>query len=106
MTKWVNAKGGWYYSVVNRQVVTERNTSPGRSTVEGKSGWFGLFGKCWVSRHMPVRRACGCALQVVAAVQLHRRLGGGDLHATPPAATRAANAGAGRGASASTKHWS
>jgi hypothetical protein len=38
-----------YWSVENRKIVVEWNTSPGLSTVEGKVGWFGESGKCCVS---------------------------------------------------------
>ncbi len=36
-----------------RYSVVERNSSPGRRTVEGKWGWLGESGKCWVSRQNP-----------------------------------------------------
>jgi len=32
-----------------RKIVVDRKVSPGLSKVEGKAGWLGLSGKCWVS---------------------------------------------------------
>lgn len=40
--------------VKNRSEVVERNTLPARSTVEGKSGWEGLQGKCCGSSAKPL----------------------------------------------------
>ncbi len=42
-----------YSSTPNLKMVWETNCSPGRSTVDGKSAWFGESGKCWVSRQNP-----------------------------------------------------
>ncbi len=42
-----------YFVTPNLCTVREVNTWPGRSSVVGKSGWFGLSGKCWVSRQTP-----------------------------------------------------
>jgi hypothetical protein len=39
----------------NRNTVLDRNVSPGFRIVEGKAGWFGESGKCWVSRQKPER---------------------------------------------------
>ena len=33
----------------NWKIVVELNAWPGFSSVDGKLGWFGEFGKCWVS---------------------------------------------------------
>ena len=40
-------------SVKNWCTVVSWYSSPGRSTVVGKLGWFGESGKCWVSRQKP-----------------------------------------------------
>ncbi len=36
-------------------MVVDLYPSPGSSSVEGKLGWLGESGKCWVSKHTPVR---------------------------------------------------
>ena len=41
------------FCVENRCTVISWYSSPGRSAVEGKFGWFGESGKCWVSRQKP-----------------------------------------------------
>jgi hypothetical protein len=46
-------KGSVSYSAEKRSSVVLVKVSPGRSTVLGKSGWFGESGKCSVSRHRP-----------------------------------------------------
>ena len=42
-----------YFLVLKARTVFERYSRPGRRIVEGKSGWFGESGKCWVSRQKP-----------------------------------------------------
>src|SRR3954469_23132936 len=42
-------------STPNARAVVEANVFPGRSTVGGKSGRFGEWGKCCVSSASPVR---------------------------------------------------
>jgi hypothetical protein len=46
-----------YFLVEKRRMVVDWKVSPGFSSVEGKFGWFGESGKCWVSRQNAVRRA-------------------------------------------------
>jgi hypothetical protein len=40
----------------NLKMVVWLYSWPGRSAVEGKLGWLGESGKCWVSRQKPLRR--------------------------------------------------
>ncbi len=44
-------------STPKRYTVRDTYSSPGRSTVDGKPGWLGESGKCWVSRQKPERRS-------------------------------------------------
>jgi len=46
-----HSKQNTYLFTPKVRVVVERYSWPGRRTVEGKAGWFGESGKCWVSRH-------------------------------------------------------
>ena len=39
----------------NLHTVLDRYVSPGCRMVVGNAGWFGESGKCWVSRHSPLR---------------------------------------------------
>ena len=44
------------YCTENLKIVVEWKCCPGFSSVEGKLGWFGESGKCWVSRQNPLRK--------------------------------------------------
>ncbi len=45
-----------YHSLIEKwYIVRVWYVSPGLNTVDGKSGWLGESGKCWVSRQKAVR---------------------------------------------------
>jgi len=47
------------YPTENRYTVRDVYSAPGRRMVDGKPGWLGESGKCWVSSASPERRAYG-----------------------------------------------
>ncbi len=44
-----------YYLTPNLKTVLDRNGSTGVRMTDGNAAWFGLSGKCWVSRQNPER---------------------------------------------------
>ena len=83
----VSLSGGAFMATLKRCTVVLWNVSPGRSTVDGNSGWFGRVGIVLrLQAHAvalpigPALAAAQPAVEEVAGVELDAGLGGLDLH--------------------------